>query len=284
MIKKIFMGFLISLGAAAALVAGGLTVSATTIDDVWQAAREEGWPESMIQDYYNLAQSEQYYGNSADWTEEQLQKAIEMIHSESSKHLTTGPQITQQIVTTTTVAPIKPGEPESPDKNEPQPSDPEKQPITLTTTDGNTFTRISKSDFIALSYDEKQAYIATFPPAQQQVIIDNLTPEERRSMLKQLPVDKKLEVANNMSDVLAEIGYNMTVEDIDNETIKLSLRNKDGELIGQSSFGKDVVENTGYDRRLIYAAAAGLFLIALAGTVFIIRRTIVKENTADERK
>lgn len=284
MIKKIFMGFLISLGAAAALVAGGLTVSATTIDDVWQAAREEGWPESMIQDYYNLAQSEQYYGNSADWTEEQLQKAIEMIHSESSKHLTTGPQITQQVVTTTTAAPVRPGDPESSDKNDPQPSDPEKQPITLSTSDGNTFTRISKSDFIALSYDEKQAYIATFPPAQQQVIIDNLTPEERRSMLKQLPVDKKLEVANNMSDVLAEIGYNMTVDDIDNETIKLSLRNKNGELIGQSSFGKDVVENTGYDRRLIYAAAAGLFLIALAGTVFIIRRTIVKENTADERK
>ncbi len=283
MIKKFFIGFLISMGAAV-LAAGGLTVSATTIDDVWQAAREEGWPESMIQDYYNLAQSEQYYGNSADWTEEQLQKAIEMIHSESSKHLTTGPQITQQVVTTTTAAPVKPRDPEVPDTDDPQPTDPEKQPITLSTSDGNTFTRISKSDFIALSYEEKQAYIATFPPAQQQIIIDNLTPEERRSMLKQLPLDKKLDAANNMSDVLAEIGYNMTVEDIDNDTIKLSLRNKDGELIGQSSFGKDVVENTGYDRRLVYAVAIGLFLIALSGTVYVIGRNIVKKNPADERK
>jgi len=280
MIKKIITGFTVLIGAAAALLAGGLTVSAVTVDDVWNEARAYGYPEEMIQDYYNLARAE--YTDESDWNEENLQKAIDEIRA-NGQYLTTGPQVTQQIVTTTTAVSV----PENPDDSEvpgtaaPANTEP---PITLTMTDGTTITRISKKEFIALSYEEKQAYIATFPPAQQQFIIDNLSPEERRSLLKQLPMDKKLETIDGMAGVMDEFGINLTVQDINDDTVKLTLRNEDGELIGQSSIGRDIVENTGYDRRWVYAAAGGLFIIALAGTILIIRRYSPKENATNEEK
>lgn len=280
MIKKIITGFTVLIGAAAALLAGGLTVSAVTVDDVWNEARAYGYPEEMIQDYYNLARAE--YTDESDWNEENLQKAIDEIRA-NGQYLTTGPQVTQQIVTTTTAVSV----PENPDDSEvpgtaaPANTEP---PITLTMTDGTTITRISKKEFIALSYEEKQAYIATFPPAQQQFIIDNLSPEERRSLLKQLPMDKKLETIDGMAGVMDEFGINLTVQDINDDTVKLTLRNEDGELIGQSSIGRDIVENTGYDRRWVYAASGGLFIIALAGTILIIRRYSPKENATNEEK
>lgn len=282
MIKKIIKGFTVLIGAAAALLAGGLTASAVTVDDVWNEARAYGYPEEMIQDYYNLARAE--YTDESDWNEENLQKAIDEIRAHG-QYLTTGPQVSQQVVTTTTAVPVtepeNPGDTVVPGTTAPANTEP---PITLTMADGTTITRIGKKEFIALSYEEKQAYIATFPPAQQQFIIDNLSPEERRSLLKQLPMDKKLETIDGMAGVMDEFGIKLTVQDINDDTVKLTLRNEEGELIGQSSIGRDIVENTGYDRRRVYAAAAGLFIIALAGTILIIRRYSPKGNMTNEEK
>ena len=150
--------------------------------------------------------------------------------------------------------------------------------------DGTAISRISKKEFIALSYEAKQAYIATFPPAQQQFILDNLSPEERRSMLKQLPMDKKLETIDGMADVMDEFGINLTVKDIDDNTVKLALHDDKGTLIGQSTIGSDIVENTGYDRRWVFAAAGGLFVIAIAGIIIVSRRYPSKERKANEKK
>ena len=149
--------------------------------------------------------------------------------------------------------------------------------------DGTTFTRISKQEFIALSYEGKQSYIATFPPEQQQFILDNLSPEERRSLLKQLPTDKKLDTIKGMADVAEEMGVKLTVDELGDDTIKLTVHNENGEVIGHSSVGADIVENTGYDRRWVFAAAGGLFLISIAGVIFLFRRSSLKDRTADEK-
>lgn len=275
MIKKIITGFTVLIGTAAILFAGVLTVNAVTVDDVWNEARAYGYPEEMIQDYYNLARAE--YTDESDWNEENLQKAIDAIHEQGQYYITTGPQVTQSAVTTTTAS----ADPDVPGTSAPENTDP---PVTLTMSDGTTITRISKKEFIALSYDAKQAYIATFPPDQQQFILDNLSPEERRSMLKQLPIDKKLETINGMADVMDEFGINLTVKDINDNTVKLALHDDNGVLIGQSSIGSNIVENTGYDRHWVYAAAGGLFIIALAGIIIVSRRYSSKERAANEKK
>lgn len=276
MIKKLITGFSIMIGSAMILFGGALTVNAVTVDDVWNEARAYGWPEEMIQDYYNLARAE--YTDESDWNDENLQKAIDAIHENGQYCITTGPQVTQPVVTTTTTASA---DPDVPGTSAPENTDP---PVTLTMPDGTAISRISKKEFIALSYDAKQAYIATFPPDQQQFILDNLSPEERRSMLKQLPMDKKLETIDGMADVMDEFGINLTVKDIDDNTVKLALHDDKGTLIGQSTIGSDIVENTGYDRRWVFAAAGGLFVIAIAGIIIVSRRYPSKEREANEKK
>lgn len=276
MIKKLITGFSIMIGSAMILFGGALTVNAVTVDDVWNEARAYGWPEEMIQDYYNLARAE--YTDESDWNDENLQKAIDAIHENGQYCITTGPQVTQPVVTTTTTASA---DPDVPGTSAPENTDP---PVTLTMPDGTAISRISKKEFIALSYDAKQAYIATFPPDQQQFILDNLSPEERRSMLKQLPMDKKLETIDGMADVMDEFGINLTVKDINDNTVKLALHDDKGTLIGQSTIGSDIVENTGYDRRWVFAAAGGLFVIAIAGIIIVSRRYPSKEREANEKK
>lgn len=288
MFKKFLIGVTSVISAGVALLFGGMTAGAATVEDVWQAAREAGFPEYFIQDVYNQALTNPDYGPEY-WTSENLQKVIDSIHAQSQNHLTTGPQVTQQVTTTTTAAATttitqtQNDLPDIPATTEPVATEPAKNVITLTMADGTTFTRISKQEFIALTYEGKQSYIATFPPEQQQVILDNLSPEERRSLLKQLPTEQKLETVKGMADVAGEMGVNLTVEELNDDTIKLTLHNEDGAVIGHSSVGADIVENTGYDRRWVFAAAGGLFLVSVAGIIFILRRSSIKEKTADEK-
>lgn len=284
MLKKFLIGITSVLGASAALLFGGMTAGATTVEDVWQAAREAGYPEYMIQDYYNIARAQK--PDPAEWTSENFDKVIAALREHP--YITTGPQVTQKVTTTTTAIPetttqTNNDEPDTPSATEPAPTEPVKNVITLTMADGTTFTRISKQEFIALSYEGKQSYIATFPPEQQQVIIDNLSPEERRSLLKQLPTDKKLETIQGLADVAGEMGVKLTVEELGDDTVKLTVHDEDGKVIGHSSVGADIVENTGYDRRWVFAAAGGLFLISIAGVIFLFRRSTLKDRTADEK-
>ena len=284
MLKKFLIGITSVLGASAALLFGGMTAGATTVEDVWQAAREAGYPEYMIQDYYNIARAQK--PDPAELTSENFDKVIAALREHP--YITTGPQVTQKITTTTTALPetttqTNNDEPETPSATEPAPTEPVKNVITLTMADGTTFTRISKQEFIALSYEGKQSYIATFPPEQQQVIIDNLSPEERRSLLKQLPTDKKLETIQGLADVAGEMGVKLTVEELGDDTVKLTVHDEDGKVIGHSSVGADIVENTGYDRRWVFAASGGLFLISIAGVIFLFRKSSLKGRTADEK-
>lgn len=280
MLKKIILGFSLSICAAFALFAGGMAASALTIDDVWDAAREAGYPEDVIQSSYNQAAA---YEDPSQWTQQDLQDVIDYIKSGAAeKYFTTGPQQTQVVTTTTTTTAVTTVA-DDPGTDVPEPTAPVNPPVTLTMEDGTTITRISTKEFIALSYEEKQAYIATFPPDQQQFILDNLTPEEKRSILKQLPMDQKIETIDGMKGFMEQFGIQMTIDDVSDDTVKLTMLNNDGEVIGKSSLGKDVVENTGYDRRWVYCTAGGLFLGALAATIFVIRRSKVKENTANEK-
>lgn len=284
MLKKFLIGITSVLGASAALLFGGMTAGATTVEDVWQAAREAGYPEYMIQDYYNIARAQK--PDPAEWTSENFDKVIAALREHP--YITTGPQVTQKVTTTTTALPetttqTNNDEPDTPSATEPAPTEPVKNVITLTMADGTTFTRISKQEFIALSYEGKQSYIATFPPEQQQVIIDNLSPEERRSLLKQLPTDKKLETIQGLADVADEMGVKLTVEELGDDTVKLTVHDEDGKVIGHSSVGADIVENTGYDRRWVFAVSGGLFLISIAGVIFLFRKSSLKGRTADEK-
>ena len=155
--------------------------------------------------------------------------------------------------------------------------------ITLTMPDGTKFDRISKDDFIKLSYDEKMAYISSFTPDQQQVIIDNLSPEERRSILKQLPVDQKVDVVNGLSDAMKTMGLNISIEEVSDDSLELSMRNESGELVSVSN-AVTLVEETGYDRRKIFAVAGALFSVSAIGLYILIHQTFNRKEIGEENE
>ncbi len=298
MIRKLFISSFFAAAAACCAMAGSLTASATTVEDVMAEARKWGYPESTIQDGYNY-----YLQDPELYTSDDFDAAISQLRRAGSNLITTGPQKGNDKFTTTTtttaltttvsepssqqsgttssagssgavVTTTVSGSSSAPDNQQ----SPEQSVITLTMPDGSTFTRMSKEDFIKLSYEDKMAYLCTFGPAQQQVFIDNLSPEEYRSLLKQLPTDQKLEVVQELSGAVEAMGMNLTVEELTDDSLSIAMRTDEGELIGVTNAGT-LVEDTGYDRSGILAAAGAIFFAASASAFLLIRRSFSNKNT-----
>lgn len=258
MLKRSLTGLLCSAAAAAVMLTSQLSAYATTADDVAAVARSYGYSEEDIQAGYN-----EYYSHPEDYPSERLDKAISKLHEAGSQIITTGPQVPNNNTTVTTAATAQP-ENNNPDTTQ-------SGGITLTASDGTTFTRISKEEFIKMSYEEKMAYFSSFTPAQQQAIIDSLSPEEYRSLMKQTPSQQKLQIVGTLSEAAEEMGLNVTVDEISDDSLTLAMRNEKGELVNVSSAGASV-ENTGYDRRGILAVAGILIGLSISAAILIMRR------------
>ena len=233
--KRIFAKALTAGAVVCVLMSAPIYADAATPEEAAELARLYGYSEDLIQQGWN-----EYNANPELYPPEVIDMYMEQLRESGNKIVTNVPYdpdatvpaaATQAQPTTTTAAGTQ---------TTPAVSD----DITLTMPDGSTFTRISKAAFIALSYDEKQAYLATFTPEQQTVIIQNLSPEEYKRLLKQLP----------------------------------SMKNDKGELVAVSH-AKDVVENTGYDRRGIIAAAGALLLTSLAGIYIVAKKCFGREDS-----
>ena len=173
---------------------------AATVEDAAAVAREYGYTEDEVQQALS-----EYYANTDYYTEDDIDYAIEKIKSSGKKIVSTvpyNPDATPPVSeTTTNTTTATEGEiiSDEGNNNSNNNSDNSENGITLTAPDGTKFTRISKEEFIALSYEEKLSYLSTFPIDLQQVIIDNLSPEEYRSMMKQLPAEQKADVINSLA-------------------------------------------------------------------------------------
>lgn len=286
MIKKILITALCSVAAVFGTAAYSLNANATTVEDVMAEARYWGYPESTIQDAYNY-----YLQNPESYHEEEFDMAIKYLRDAGKNLVTTNSQQHDKIVgtTTTTTTTSDTSQTNNSGSTSTKPNTGNNDTpvssnmITLTMPDGTKFDRISKEDFIKLSYDEKMAYISSFTPDQQQVIIDNLSPEERRSILKQLPVDQKVDVVNGLSDAMKTMGLNISIEEVSDDSLELSMRNKSGELVSVSN-AVTLVEETGYDRRKIFAVAGALFSVSAIGLYILIHQTFNRKEIGEENE
>ncbi|MCQ2458739.1 MAG: hypothetical protein MJ081_00040 [Ruminococcus sp.] len=250
-------------------VSTGINANAATVDDVAAAARAMGYSEDLIQEGYNM-----YYSNPSAYTSEELDDIVRQIYDTGSAIVSTVPYNpnytapTTTTVTTTSAAENTPVTETIPPQND---------LITLTMPDGSAFTRISEDDFINMSYNDKMAYLSSFTPDKQQVIINNLSPLEYRSLMKQSPADKKLEIVDSLSAVAAEMGINLTVEDISDDNLTLSARNEEGTLVGISD-AKVKVENTGYDRRGLFVGILLSVSAAFGALIFVLNKCFGKDD------
>lgn len=88
----------------------------------------------------------------------------------------------------------------------------------------------SKS-FTDMTLDEKIDYVNQLPAEERSNYISNLTTEERNSFIKQLPVSDKAAVLNEFLGVGDSLGLHFTVDEMTNDSVVVSARDKDGKLI-----------------------------------------------------
>ena len=273
--KKNLIKTLFGAMTAAGIMTCSVSAYATTVDDVAEVARQLGYPEETIQEAYA-----HYYENPEDYDSNSFDYAIAYLNENKDNIFTTGVQKPNPVTTTTTTTSANNGTTTS-GAGETTPAvttnDVQQNTsggITLQTPSGEEITRIEPQEFINMSYDDKMDYIRNFTPEQQQVILDNLTIAERKSIMKQLPVEQKAEVVNSMVTFGQTFDINISVDEISQDNISLSMRNGEGELIGMMNAG-ELVEDTGYDRKGILLLSAGFIAFAgvLAGIVSKLFRT-----------
>lgn len=243
-------------------IAGTLTIAvsaaapvcaqAATIEEALDYARSLGWPDELLMQAANS-----YYESPELYPPEELDRMMSQLDAFKDD-----------------LVPSVPHDPDAPVPSVPDPEQPDApdDSITLTMPDGSTFTRISRQQFIAMSYEEKLTYLSTFTPEQQEVFINDLSPEEYRSLMKQLPADKKAEILGDMSAFTDSLNLTLSVDEITADDLSFSIKNDRGELLGAGS-AKDRVESTGYDRRGILALAGSLIASGIAG-VFLLAKKI----------
>jgi len=266
--------------AASTVLAFPFAANATTVDDVAAVARHYGYPEETIQEGYN-----KYYSDPEKYDSDYCDAVIEALHEYGYNLVTTGPQrtVTTTTAATTTVVSTKASGKQTTSPSGEKTTEPSEGAGTITLTDknGNTFTRISREEFIKLSYEEKMNYIASFTPEQQQIIIDNLSPEEYRSLLKTAPQEKKLEAVDDIIKAADAMGVRLTVNEISDDSISLAMHNEDGELIGIAHAG-DTVEDTGYDRSGLLKTAALLFALSAAAVAVLMKKCFGKGSVGEK--
>lgn len=276
MLRKILSASFAAAAVTFGLICSAVGASAATVDDVAEAARAKGVPEEAIAAGY-----ERYYSDPDAYMEEDFDYAIDNMDDIISDMIRKG-YITSSTETTTSAA----GTPAVTTAAEQSGTSavttttaaPE---ITVTNTNGSSVTRVSEQDFINMDYNTKVSYLQSFTADEQQIIIDNFTPEEYKSLLKSLPVDQKAEVVNGFSDVAEKMGMNITVNEISNDKVSLSLRGDDGELLTVVNTGA-TVEDTGYDRRGLYLASGGLILMAVAALIAAVFKNFRRTEDKNE--
>ena len=281
MIKKYIRAAIAAVTLCLA-VSAPLYASAATPEEAAEIARQYGYSEDMIQQAWN-----EYNANPELYPPDVIDNYIEQLKESGQKIVTDvpyDPQATIPAAATSTVSAASTAKGSataataSSSKNSSTTVTAADDTITLTMPDGTSFTRISKESFIALSYEDKQAYLKTFTEEQQKVFIENLSPEEYKSLMKQLPADKKVEVIDELTKITDDLGFTLTVDEISDENVKVSMKNQDGELVAVGQ-AKEVVENTGYDRRGILFFSAGMVASGIVAMIAVAKKCFGRDTS-----
>ena len=288
---------LAALTAAVCLFSGSaLTASAYTAEDVAAKARNAGWPEYLIQAGLNE-------WSSGNYTQEDLDAAyasVEVYSEKSGELIANSFGVDFIFEEKPSVSDAPAGENAAAQQNTPDeagnaaqentpgeagnaeqqvtpgqsggsvnadvpsavPADP--QPLVVTKTDGSTEERIPKAEFIKMPIEEKKEYVASLTDESKQEFLNDLTTEERNSILKQLPAEQKAELIQSYIDAASDMGMNVSVDNIEDNNVSMTIRNNEGQIIGKTSVGS-IIDETGISHTAEWMTALLAILISLLG-------------------
>ena len=130
---------------------------------------------------------------------------------------------------------------------------------------GETQTTVSTAQpFSKLKLEEQQAYLASLSEADRAAFLQSLTPEQRKSILKQLSMTDKTAVFEILKSLGEDIGAYVTVDSVEGNNINYSVRDGNGDLIASEVLGM-AVDDTGWDLTIPVLGACGSILLACAG-------------------
>lgn len=266
MIKKLLAKVIASAAVCCGLFAGAMTANAATIEDVIETARKYGIPDSMIQQGCN-----EYYSDPDTYDEAYLDDAvmyIELYHQEILEKLlggtTTSANGESSQTTTTTTTTV--------------------QGTTTTPSDtsgssNSSGNMISEEEFINMTFEEKQQYIASLPEGEKQAFLNSLSPEALKSIVKQLPADDKADVLQSFVQAGDSLGVKVTIDEINDDSISMTMRDDEGELVDVAAVGV-IVEDTGYDYRTVLSVS-GAMLVTAAGLLWVVIRKILTDRKTE---
>lgn len=255
----------LTMGTVCALpaVAENTTAETYDINDVADALRDACVPESQIQQMLNVYQycekdengiyfGDYYYRyDETVWTIELM--GVEAINAAINENLEAGLKKYEEIMATATTT-------------------------TQTTVGSNngsattTTTTTTTKTFEEMTMDEKIAYLYSLPEAEREAFIANLSVDEKQSILLQMSTNDQMEVLDYIANLMKELGFHMSVDNMQQGQIDVSLRDDQGNLIDSSSMGI-VVEDTGWNLTGWFAAATVLVLAAIGGIGYVMYRT-----------
>lgn len=297
--KRNFLKFITGCALCAALSAVPMSANAATPEEAAALARSMGLPESIIQAGWN-----KYYENPEMYPPELIdsymatlrgmnqdminQLLIDNGFAPSTPTTTAGPAVTtltqDKTTSVTTTEAVNSSEADGNSDNnsngngsagKTDKTDSDK--ITLTLPDGSTFDRISSKEFSAMTLDEKRKYIASLSPEQKTAFLENMSPEDYKSLLKQLPLNNKAEILDSMADITSKLGLTLSVDELKDDNIVLSVKDEDGKLVALSAVS-DTVAATGYDKRGILALAAVISSLGISAAAVTVKKSFGKNE------
>ncbi len=249
--KKILKHRLLAavLAAGCFCCAAGISASAVTVDDIANKARELGFPEAQVQQGYN----EWATGN---YTQEHLNKAWAMLLDFEKQSDSMFESIFEEETTEPVTEATGSGE-----------SDDSAADSTAPTEQTES---VGTKEFVNMTLEEKVAYVNSLSAEDKKAFLNNLSPEERRSIIKQMSLGDKAQIMEGYIDFAETMGMHMTVDEITDDNISVTIRDKDGVIIDQSAVGISIDE-TGISRTGVLAGSAAGVLLALCGFAALYR-------------
>ncbi len=268
--KTIKRRILAALFAAGCLFSmSGLSASAVvTVDDIANKVRELGFPESEVQLGYNMWASGMY-------TQEDLDKIWKKLDTFEGDILDLYEEI---LMSGVEIPQIPETDPTSPAENTEGTTGATDAPTESTTENTEAPTQAPTKEFAKMTLDEKRAYVSTMTPEERRKFLENLTPAERKSLLKQMSVEDKAEVMEGFIGVAEEMGMHVSVDNLTDDNISLTIRDDDGTIIDKSEMGVTIDETGISHTGLLVSSAAGVIL-ALSGLVVLSRKMRDEEAT-----
>ena len=126
---------------------------------------------------------------------------------------------------------------------------------------------LPEKPFVNMNIDEKKMYIKSLPKEERARFLVELSVHERNSIIKQMDRQSQADLASGFIDLGKDLGMNISVDNLGADGIDYSVRNEDGTLVVASTVGVSI-DDTGWDTTVPVLTGALMILGAVGGIVY----------------